>query len=393
MLTDEDRDWLPAIPEGLEPLSPNPGGFGDPDALVGRELEQTRLAQAVSAGGAHVTGERRMGKSWLVRKLQDDLRDTVTAIYISAETSDLARFEDRFLQELRRNGLIRAKARSWGFDLDATVKLKILGSGVTLSLGARRAGDSGAAEPREVDALDLLASSSGQPIVLIIDEITELCRALGPKEAREFLNGLRARRQAGRLPLVLTGSIGLHHTLDDFSPVNDLWTVNVGPLTREDAVILATRLLLGISVTPSPHLVANIVSGTGGIPYYIQGVVQGFIDHDTLDADAVIAQSLAHNVWDTEHYLTRLPLYYGEKGAKRARAILDFVATAVGPVEADAVLARLGADHADLKVKRDDLLDLLDKLEKDHYLVREDTTERMSSAMLTRIWRYHRRLP
>jgi len=388
MRTTTSPERLPHVPEGLAPLSPNPGGPGDPASFVGRHAELARLKEAVSAGGAHVTGERRMGKTWLVRKLQDDLSDTATAVYVSAETSDLARFEDRLLQELRRNDLVKRNAKRWGLDLDATVELKILGSGVTLSFGATRPG----AEATRVDALDLLASESGPPVVLIIDEITELCRALGPKGAKEFLSGLRARRQAGGPPLVITGSIGLHHTLDDLSPVNDLWTVNVGPLTDDEAVILATRLLLGIGAKPTRRLLADIVRGTGGIPYYIQGVVDGFRNRGTLDVEAVITDALAHNTWDTEHYLTRLPVNYGRKGAARARAILDLAATAPGAVETDAILARLGADQPDLTTDRDELTDLLGKLEKDHYLVRQGTAEAMSSTMLSRIWRFHRRL-
>jgi len=382
-------EWLPQIPEGLEPLVPNPGGIGDPDALVGREVELTRLMEAVSAGGAHVTGERRMGKTWLVKKLQDELADSVTAIYVSAETDNLSLFEDRLLAELRRNRMVKETIHRWGLDFGGKLQLKILKSGITLTGHAQRAAGTG---DQELDVLDLLASQPRGPVVLIIDEITHLCRHLGPEAAGEFLSGLRARRQSGGVPLVISGSIGLHHALANLRPVNDLWTVMVGPLTRDDAATLAARLLLGIGVPPEPTLVVDIVRQTSGIPFYIQAVVDQFRYRGDCDVTAVVDQCIASDVWQTRDYVERLKLYYGADDARRARVVLDLIATADRPVSAETISARLEIDGGGLATDWDDLLHLLDNLERDHYLVRDGEGDRMSSTLLARIWRHHRRL-
>ncbi|MCL2483572.1 MAG: hypothetical protein FWF43_09205, partial [Propionibacteriaceae bacterium] len=231
-----------------------------------------------------------------------------------------------------------------------------------------------------------------QRIVLIIDEITHLCQKLGPEQAEEFLSSLRSRRQSGGPPLVISGSIGLHHALKDFSSVNDLWPVSIGPLTTQDAVELASRLLLGIGVQPTPQIVADIVRQTSGIPFYIQGVVDQLRYRNDFDVTDVVDKCIEENIWHTSHYVTRLPEYYGEEGAEQARAVLDFLATSDRLVSIEAIQARLDIDHPDLKLSRDDLLDLLDKLEKDHYLIRDGNADRMSSRLLARIWRHHRRL-
>ncbi|MCL2788487.1 MAG: ATP-binding protein [Micrococcales bacterium] len=381
---------LPVIPEGLEPLSPNPGGTGDPRDLVGRTEELSQLLRAVSIGnGAHVTGERRMGKTWLIKKLQAELAGTTTAIYVSAETSSLALFEGRLLGELRRNRVVRRRISSWAKKVGGELKLTVLGSGLVLRAeGSKLAPDQPV--PRELDVLDLLSSGPKGPVVLIIDEITVLCHALGPERAAEFLSALRTRRQSGGPPLVIAGSIGLHHALDDFSPINDLRRVVVGPLRETEAHTLAARLLLRIGVEPTPELVARIVRETSAIPFYIHGVVAEIPERQSLDVDAIVATCIAEDTWNTSHYDTRLPGYYGPERVGLARAILDTVATSQGPLDIDTIKDRITARDPDLSATRDALIELLDKLEKDHYVLREGNTVLMSSPLLTRIWRHHR---
>ena len=382
-------EWLPEIPEGLDPLSPNPGGMGGPGDLVGRETELVRLHEAVSAGGAHVTGERRMGKTWLVKKLQDDLEDTVTAIYVSAETKTLDLFSDRLLETLRQNKLVGRKINDWEAEVDGELKLNVGVAGLTLTGKVTRHAD---ATQKQLDVLDLLSSQEKGPVVLIIDEITRLCEKLGQEGAQEFLSGLRSRRQSGGSPLVISGSIGLHHTLSDMSPINDLWTVEVGPLEEDDAVILAVRLLKGIDAEPTPRLVAQIVRETSAIPYYIQGVVDQMRYKPHLDVESIVTYCITHNTWQTEHYVTRLKEYYGSEREAHALAVLDIIALSNKPFSVDTINSMMTARNPDLHLTRDEMLKLLDDLEKDHYLVREGDSDRMSSPLLARIWRHHRRL-
>ena len=385
-----DMEWLPEIPEGLEPLSPNAGGPGEPDDLVGRKVELGRLHEAVRAGGAHVTGERRMGKTWLVKKLQYDLADTVTAIYVSAETKKLKLFSDRLLDALRQNRIVGKKIKDWEMEIGGEITLNFGIAGLTLNAKATR--HAGAA-PKQLDVLDLLSSPKNGPVVLIIDEITNLCKALGSEKAQEFLSGLRSRRQSGGPPLVISGSIGLHHALSDLQPINDLWMVEVGPLATDEAVILAARLLLGIGVEPTPRLVAQIVRETSAIPFYIQAVVDQMRYHKDIDVEALVDECLTRNIWHTDHYDTRLDSYYGPQRVAHARAVLDIIAISDKPLDIDIISSTMTARNPSLHLTRDEMLDLLDKLEKDHYLVREGDADRISSALLARIWRRRRRLP
>lgn len=389
-MSDMSMDW-PGIPDDLEPLTPNPGGTGDPESLVGRERELARLHEAVVAGGAHVTGERRMGKTWLIKRLQADLAETVSAIYVSAETSSLDLFGERLVAAMRDHRLLGRHIERWEKELGGklTVRLGVLEFALH-GKATKSAPDT--AGSVDIDLLELLEAAGDRPVVLIVDEITHLCHALGAERAGEFLSALRSSRQSGGPPLVICGSIGLHHALDDFAAVNDLWTVTVGPLAPQEAVTLTSRLLLGIGAQPTRELVESVVEETSAIPFYIHAVVDRMRYRDDPDVAAVVSECLADNTWHTDHYVTRLEEYYGRERAAHARAILDLIAQSDMPLRVDALRDQLASRDPDLSLSRDDVLVLLDKLERDHYLVRDGEADRMSSALLGRIWRHHRRL-
>jgi hypothetical protein len=77
------------------------------------------------------------------------------------------------------------------------------------------------------------------------------------KQAREVLDVLRSIRQSiTGIRMVYTGSIGLHHVLDELrgggevshAPMNDMDRLDVPPLERADAIDLAQRIIAGESL-------------------------------------------------------------------------------------------------------------------------------------------------
>ncbi len=373
-----------------DPLLPNPGGQLDPDEIVGREAELATLIEAVSRGpGAHVTGERRMGKTMLLRKLVDNLAD-VAVISISAETSRLDVVEKALLAELSRHRPVRQWLARWDKEAEAKVNLTILGTGIMLRGKASRT----AAEV-EVDVLDLLTQAG--PVVLIIDEITVLCQHLG-EDAREFLRSLRRLRHSDRaVPLVLAGSIGLHHVLTDSTPINELWPVSVGPLTGAEADELVSRLFAGVDLDGSPQLRDFVVEVTSGIPFYIHALVNKLRSLPARPqvtpalVDDLLERMIADNDLHTRHFIDRLPEYYGSQ-AGVAREVLDRFAVATAPLTVQGVRAELIADGVPDVPDRHAMIDLFAKLALDHYIVRDASSFRMSSPLLARIWRIHESL-
>ncbi|MDQ1742122.1 MAG: hypothetical protein QOE23_461, partial [Pseudonocardiales bacterium] len=67
-------------------MTTNPGGVVDPADLVGRDRELARLQRSVTTGGAKMLGDRRMGKTSLLRALSKSLDSAGhSVIRISAE--------------------------------------------------------------------------------------------------------------------------------------------------------------------------------------------------------------------------------------------------------------------------------------------------------------------
>ncbi|MCL2137200.1 MAG: ATP-binding protein [Coriobacteriia bacterium] len=378
---------IPEIPEGLEPLRPNAGGIGDPETFVGREKELAQLNEAVILGGAHMLGERRMGKTWLVKKLQSELESTVSAIYISAETSRYDLFAGRLLKQLLDNKLIGKQVSEWESQVSGNLRLNL--GVLSLDMSGKLSKTSEQYEPG-LDVLDLLERNH---VVLIIDEITYFCLKLGPELATEFLSSLRVGRQSNRPSIVISGSVGLQHAIPDMKPVDDLIKVYVRPFTFYEAIELTVRLLLGIGMKEiSTSLVADIIQQTNCIPYYIQAVVAEMNHRGSMDVKAIIDDCINSDTWNTSHYFTRLVTYYGYDRAQQVRAILDFIAMSSKAVGIDEIKDRMDIDNPDFQLTRDDLIDLVDNLEKDYYLVREGNANRMYSPLLTRIWLLGRRL-
>ncbi len=332
-----------------------------------------------------------MGKTSLLIKVADELTSAGrVVIRISAETSEVTIFAQRLIGELRQHKLIRQRISRWEKEVRGEVSMAIFSSGIKLVGAAKQ----NPGQDEQLDVVELLSTAGGSAgVVLIIDEITVLCQALGPAAAMEFLSGLRAVRQSeSPLSLVISGSIGLHHALSDTRVINDLWSVKVGPLNDSESRELTTRLLMGINAEANPQLIDDIIAATSGIPFYIQAVVDRFRDRRGQRISDIVQQSIFDNDWHTEHYVSRLDDYYGESSARLARAILDeFAHSYPEALDIEALHLRLSVGTQPAPT-RDELLDIIGRLEKDHYLSRTGIRDTMSSALLARIWRIHRRL-
>lgn len=388
--------------KGIDPLSIVAGGIVPPDDVVGRSLTRLDLLSQVarSRKGALLLGDRRIGKTCLLGTLQAPLEDSGhLVIRVSAETNSMQTFGNELAQALQQARSRRG--RKWAIDLEGQLEVNVGVGKFVAKVGARRG-----VEPREIDFFELctgaLDDDSDQLAVFIFDEITVLATNIAARDqgqALEFLRTLRrARQSSDRVVMFLAGSIGLHHAAIDDTEVGDLVRRHIDVLDTDDAMLLALRLLAGLNlqVTSLNAVVATMVSLTSGFPYYIQSLAEALQTRRQAlepvspeDVQAVFEQELAQDAWNIRHYNQRLDGYYGPD-AELVRDILDFIALSPEPVTVNE-LAEV-ASVVQHQPSRTRLIDLLNRLERDHYLRREGDADAMANEMLRGFWLRLRRL-
>lgn len=390
----------------IPPLQPVVGGVVDPADLVGRARELGQLLDAINSNGARLLGDRRIGKTSLLGKLEVELRAVGhTVIRVSAETTDPDTFSRWMVDGLRESRAIRAQWGRWEREFGGELSVKVAQVGFVLTGKTTSPAAPAASERDLVELLDEVTGRQGPHYrtIIIIDEVTVLAQALGEaseRGAESFLHSLRAPRQKHhRVAMVLAGSVGLHHVVPDVSAVNDLVAVEVGPLEPDDAVYLARRLLRweNLAGQHERELAETIARLTDGQPYYIQALVEDLSNaapSDRIDEVAIsqaVDEALLHDRWLHSHYDTRIDEYFGADAAV-VRQLLDIYAMADTPLPIDQVQALLQVADLESRPNRDELLDLVRKLEADHYLVRRGNADEFANELLRRAWVYRRRL-
>lgn len=365
----------------------------DPDDHIGHQAELDAVIESTRSVGALLTGDRRMGKTSLLRKVELLLSDHVV-LRISAETDDAELFGRRFLEVLRGHRAFANELKNWQLTVDVGYR------GVRLK---RQRVDRPEGE-EIVDDLFVWAAKRAAPakLVVIIDEITVLATAIERQRrggATEFLRNLRRPRQElGNVVNLLSGSVGLHHVVRDPAPINDLRKVRVGPLDRTDAVFLARCLLRGeeVDTTGEVGVAEAMAAQTDGIPYFLHHLAAeahrrgGVLSPDgvaTLRDDALRDPD---DPWNVRHYRERLAGYYSDD-RDLVEHVLDAYAKA-GPLDVAGLASALAAVDLDRRPDRDRLVALVESLESDHYLRRQGDADEFSSRILRDAWRTMRRV-
>jgi hypothetical protein len=382
-------------------MTTNPGGVVHAEDLIGRARELHRLLASVDTGGAKLLGDRRMGKTSLLRAVSTSLEEVGHAVIrISAESSDPEKFGRDLVAEMRRNRVLRDHVRRWEADFGGELKVNVGVAGLTLRGNATRS---------QVDVeqdlfracADACRHLKPYRLVFIFDEITALASRLSrlaPSGPEEFLRSLRVPRQeVGGISMIFAGSVGLHHVLSEQSPVNDLDPVAVGPLSQSDALYLARCLLRGIGVPGAAELLIaqSIVEQTCAIPFYIHRLVQDLAERGAnrpteADVVAMVDDALRDDRWEMQHYRDRIPRYYGDD-AELVSSMLDEYAAADQPLTVENIVDRLSVTELAQQARRSRVLSLVDRLEDDHYLVRVGAADRFTTLLLRRAWLEMRR--
>jgi hypothetical protein len=372
----------------LRPIPVNPGGTLSLEHIIGRNEARDSVLTTLRGQSVVLTGERRMGKTSLARLIEVAASpEGWTVVRLSAEgyrsVDELADALTRRFEQL--DGPLKRAAAE-------------LRSRLTVSAGPIQI--TGADQGRRFeDVIDTALKAADGQLLLILDELPLFARAVnqsghdpdGGTAALHLLRRLRSEHEGFRM--LCLGSVGFHHVIREASGVlNDTARTQLGPLDSEDGAYLAGCLLLGADLPHDDRLATQISVAVEAVPYYIHKVVQSLlqagaaVSAEGIDTVVESALTAPDDPWDLRHYRDRLTLYYGPSEAPVAQAVLDAIANAPTPPTLSEISQRAqlasGPDPVDDAMVRD----IVERLQDDHYLVRDGDHRKFAFDLIRRAW-------
>lgn len=373
-------------------LRVNPGGRLAPAQIVGRDEFLDRVWRVLEQQSVLLTAERRMGKTSVLNKMVAEPRNGVLPVKRSLQgITSSNEFARTLVGDVESNfpGLLK---KSFGERL-ANAGIKSFGVSAAQVEFEPRTKDSW----KEVttDTFAALDKDADITVVLLWDELPHMVADIrdneGAAAARELLDVLRGAREThSSVRMVFSGSLGLHHVVDDLRaqggmwvPTHDMLTIDLPTLTYDHAMFLAAELLRNEDVVCDDleSVATMIARQVDHAPFYVHHTVQMVMNRqrdghcDSVDAavvEEVVEEALRDPLdpWQLQHYIDRVSSYYGSD-ADAVKATLDIIANAEEPPAAETIQERIGGSIDDPPaIER--LRELLVLLCKDHYLTTDD---------------------
>jgi len=374
-----------------------------------------RVFALARTGSVLLHGPRRMGKTSLLRKVQDLAIDQgySTVAYVDVED---ARTELDFLHELHRSLPDAAKGSVWNRLVAGPLKRFLKGTEVE-GLGIRVAfADTAPDAWREVGAewMGAMRASKGRTLILLDELSVFLFHGFlnhgneGRERAHTFLSWLRRHWQADGgagepITWIFSGSIGLPMLFDRYrlgDTLGGLSLVEVPAFERSVARDFVARLLRAnnVDLQAGPDIVEQIIGRIGWMcPQHLQHFV--CVLSDTVRtrhlADRTVQRGDIDAAWESmlsaasrpafDWWSQRLDEEMDAATAALARDLLHACAPAADGAPLDALLALVAADQP-ARQRGAEVRSLLDVLEHDGYLVHEQSRYRFRSNVLREYW-------
>ena len=377
-----EREWndnIESFKFKQENFKANPGGQISPQEIVGREELIESLWDRLRQQSLIFSGERRIGKSSILKKMTAEAPADMLPIYRDLEgIRTPIEFVEAVWQDtetyLRETGKAR-RVREYISELTGSY------------FDSYQFPESAAAQWKTLltKTIEDLVTLQDKQIVMIWDEIPHMLGNFSDQAAMETLDILRSLRQTyPDVRMVFSGSIGLHHIIKNLQkagysndPSNDMYPIDGHPLSLEAATELTINLLQGeeISVPNLEQIAEEIASAVDCIPFYIHHLINQFKDVDSEINRETISETVIRclrsplNLWKMDHYRERIDNYYSEGQKPYALEILDILS--INPPTSFTRLWQYLKTEPDTKDK-EMARTVLRLLMKDYYLVQED---------------------
>lgn len=385
----------------------NPGGQLDPKEVVGRDKLIERLWRVLERQSLVLTAERRMGKTSIIKKMDAEAPAEMLTVFHDVEgLRSPLEFAHLVFQDveayLSRRERVCKRARNF---------LSEIGGGSVGGVLTFPQIDPSHWKRLLVTTIEDLIEHQDKTLIFFWDEVPlmlhEIRKQAGEAVAMELLDTLRSLRQMNsKLRMVFTGSIGLHNVILSLkraghpnSPINDMQSVDVPPLTPEDARSLALLLLQGERLQSSdPEAVSALIAEQADcIPYFIHHLVDrmalqgGVVTPEKVQK--IMASFLTDPIdpWHLRHYRERVDIYYATPLRPVVLSLLDVLSTANSPLPFPDVFDRLKSQI--VAGDREVVLEGLVLLQSDHYILQNsDGAYRFKYPLIQRWWRIYRGL-
>jgi Ribonuclease R winged-helix domain len=388
-------------------------------AIVGRDALAQQAWQMLEEKSIVLTAERRMGKTYLLYKLQGEAEQQQQnwvqgwlCLYqdLSGCSSPLEFVQSVFDTAQELLGLRRKAAEETRRFLSRFQELKVGPIQLPKSAIPEWKGIL-----RSIFA-DLSEQLPNDRVVFMWDEFPVMLDEIikqegGAKIAGEILNLLHTiRAEYPRVRMILTGSVGLHHILNKLrqsgfnNPVNnDMDVLSVAPLEKDFAIGFARSLLESnnIQCQDLAATAATIAQEVDNIPFYINGIVKRFRYHPQdipliLDVEMIQQEVRAllvdpDNKSQMKNYLDRIENYYGKIDSELVRLILDVVAEEEQPIATKDIIKSIN-NASSPPIAEQSIRDLLKLLEQDHYLIKDPNNLKYTFrySLIRRYWQCQR---
>ncbi|HBH53233.1 MAG TPA: hypothetical protein DDY91_15195 [Planctomycetaceae bacterium] len=373
-----------------------------------RGADVRRYLKALETENLKLVFPRRGGKSSFVLHLAGELRQQGWRV-ATANVEDCASeldFVQRLLQILAGIGIESSLLDRLRRSLNSQVTSVKMGSFLEVKT---QSGDSSPNTTLKEELRQLFErmDAGRQQILIALDEFPEVLHQIavsppdGPQRLSVFLHWLRQLRQTHRRQIrwIFYGSVGLDSFLERYqlgAQVNDLRLMDLEPLTVKEAHDFLNRLGAGAGLTLTPQVRQTILNRLGWpLPYFLQLMFDALTTLEVRDLQPAHVEKafrqllspsrLSH--YDTWHQ--RLERQFGVEDLRAARHILLVLCRdAAGRSKQQLFDHLMGLQPtADPLAVQTQLGQLLVTLEREGYLLQEDSRVFFRSFLLREYWK------
>lgn len=369
-------------------MKPNPGGIITGDAIVDREQDVDLIWRALQGKSVVLTSERRVGKSSVLRKMEENPENGWTPILYWIEGIwHPIEFVEGLYDLIIKKGIL-------------TDKFHNLKKYYTKYVGGDQIGSWKLPQIQEnwktlLESTIEDISNANEKVLLMFDELPLMLshfiqsKDCGPHVGMEFLDTLRGIRNkyesTQKIKFIFCGSIGIHLVIKNLKknfgynsdPINNMKIVSLSGMDDSGAKLLCKKLSEdeNYQLDDMAGIFDYICKHTDNLPFYIQHVFAYLQDlNEKTITEQSIENAIEYLLNDPKddgffnHYIDRIKTYYDEGIKTLALFILDKACKKEDYWQEDDII-NLAKTHQE--IDDETVKEALNLLWGDHYLVRK----------------------